>query len=105
MSKKKDFSDLTLDVFQCGSTYGEAVACGFNGESLSDSREECGHPLGDIEYAKRIAACVNACRGMHTEELRPEMLVKAIRRLSAAAEHCGPEIAEFAKNSLQVINR
>jgi hypothetical protein len=34
-------------------------ACGFNGENLDHSYDECHHPL-DLETAERLAACLNA---------------------------------------------
>jgi hypothetical protein len=84
VSKERDYSDLTLEVFQCwgAERYDKGEACGFNGVSLSDSREECGHPLGDIEYAGRIAACVNACKGIPTEVL----LASAVNQNGRQAE-------------------
>jgi|LakMenE18May11ns_1017448.scaffolds.fasta_scaffold9900089_2 hypothetical protein len=44
-------------------------ACGFNGECLSDSREECSGTIFRREEARRLAACWNRFIGVPTSEI------------------------------------
>jgi len=68
-----------LTVYQCSDCekYAKDRACGFNGECLDWSNDECHHPLY-LDEARRMAAAWNFTRLMPVEKF--EGLVMRLRK-------------------------